>query len=361
MFRRSLARRGVALPSVLLVVVILSGAIVTSLLLTNSERRVVDDQRASIRAYAVADASLQRWFTERKSLGFTGAPGANEQYEFVYANGWRDSIVMQQIRPYDQATLVPGLYLVRSIARETGNVMAGQAAARREVTTYARWSGANINVRAGWTALSGFDKNGTAGTISGQDNCNQKADLAGIAVPSGAFDANGNFRPIGNPPVLDMGTQAQANASVRIDWDGIANRGAASPDVVIPGQAWPSFTAPNYGPVVQVNNQGGAQFTMPTNGRGILIVTGDLKIDGSEQWRGIILVGGQIYANGNNNVLGATFSGLNELLGIDVPASSIGNGQKTYQYDSCNIASAMNAFGGLQMIRNTWSDKYRSW
>ena len=101
----------------------------------------------------------------------------------------------------------------------------------------------------------------------------------------------------------------------------------------------------------------------PTEGgRGILIATGDLTISGSELWQGVVLVGGKLTSNGNNTVSGATISGLNVKLGMSVPMSDVGNGTKTFQYNSCHIASAMQAFGGsLHILENTWLDNWAAY
>jgi hypothetical protein len=48
-------------------------------------------------------------------------------------------------------------------------------------------------------------------------------------------------------------------------------------------------------------------------------------------------------------------------LGITVPVDAIGNGNKTYQYDSCNVASAVSRFSSLVKIDGTWSDAWTNW
>ena len=49
-------------------------------------------------------------------------------------------------------------------------------------------------------------------------------------------------------------------------------------------------------------------------------------------------------------------TGPNVKLGQTVGQTAIGNATKTLQYNSCNIASALNALGSLQPVRNGWSD-----
>ena len=115
----------------------------------------------------------------------------------------------------------------------------------------------------------------------------------------------------GNPPIDNLGTQAQAIAATDIDWNGIVNNNAAQPSITIPPGSWPSFSNPNYWPIIMlVGNT-----TLPGSGQGTLIVTGNLTINGNTTWNGVILVGGNLTSNGNNTVDGAVVTGLNVELG----------------------------------------------
>jgi hypothetical protein len=162
-----------------------------------------------------------------------------------------------------------------------------------------------------------------------------------------------------------MGTKTQSVATVGIDWPSILDGSSITPDVKIPGGSWPSSsTFASSWPVIFVDQAG--SFALPADGRGTLIVKNDMTISGSKSWNGIILVGGTLTSNGNNTVLGAVVTGLNVMIGgnpdestIDV--SDVGNGNKTYRYDSCNVAAAANAFGGLVPFRNTFADNWASY
>jgi hypothetical protein len=217
----------------------------------------------------------------------------------------------------------------------------------------------SINVRAGWTSLTGLSKNGGSGTLSGSDRCGDSANVAGVSVPNapGYVQNGGSSVPSGSPNIENLGTQADANSSVNIDWDGIVNGGAITPTITIPGQSWPASFPAGYWPTILII---GDYTLLPsqTPGRGLLIVTGSLTINGASTWDGIMLVGGNIISNGNNSVFGATISGLNEKLGIDVPNASVGNGTKTYRYDSCSVSSALAGMGGLQSVPNAWVDNW---
>jgi hypothetical protein len=128
----------------------------------------------------------------------------------------------------------------------------------------------------------------------------------------------------------------------------------------MPAGSWPSSTTfANSWPVIYVDQAG--TFSLPSDGRGTLIVKNDMTISGSKSWNGIILVGGALTSNGNNTVLGAVVTGLNTVLGQSVSDSDIGNGTKTYRYDSCNVANAASKFGGLVPLRNTSADNWTTY
>jgi hypothetical protein len=212
-----------------------------------------------------------------------------------------------------------------------------------------------MQVLAGWTALSGFQKNGAAGTIGGIDVCHDSAAVAGVVVPVNPGYA-GKVVAVGDPPIDSV-----APDSVAIDWNGIVNLGAITPTITIPGGSWPTaaltaaYADSNslYYPIIRINGD----YTLPSSGRGMLIVTGNLTISGSTGWLGIILVGGDITSNGNNGVQGAVVSGLNVKLGTYVPTST-GNGTKSYNYNSCEVAKAATTMGALVTLRNTWVDNW---
>jgi hypothetical protein len=206
-----------------------------------------------------------------------------------------------------------------------------------------------MQVLAGWTALSGLQKNGAAGTIGGVDVCGDSATIAGVEVPFNP-GYEGKTVAIGNPPIDSI-----APDSVEIDWNGIVNQGLIAATITIPGQAWPTaaLADTSYYPIIRVNGD----FTVPSDGQGMLIVTGNLTISGSTKWKGVLLVGGDITSNGNNGVEGATVSGLNVKLGTYVP-SSTANGTKSYNYNSCAVARATTLMGALVTLRNTWVDNW---
>jgi hypothetical protein len=242
--------------------------------------------------------------------------------------------------------------------------------AERIVAQYATWRQTQINVPGGWSSITGLKKNGGSGTLSGTDACGVKPAVAGVAVPNTASDGSpgydqngGSSVPTGTPPITYLGTVQQAADAIDIDWAGIVGGNVVASHYLINTTvsptvgSFPTSTQMNDWPVIKVTGD----YSLPSSGKGTLIVSGNLTISGSKQWDGIILMGGTLTSNGNNTVYGAVVTGLNVKLGMAVGVSDVGNGTKLYQYHSCDIASAQSQFAGLQRIPNGWADNYPSY
>jgi type II secretory pathway pseudopilin PulG len=354
-------RKGIALILALVLIVILSVAASAALGMVSSERRVVEDYEAASEASAMARSAYDQFLTNPTGVlptfvisSFVGPDSGKIAFSDGYA--W---VKVQRVRPSVSGSAT--LFLIRSRAVRTINRPGRLPLAERVFAQYAQFNDIEMPALAAWTSLSGILKNGGTGTISGTDNCGAETDIAGVAVPNvpGYVQDGGTSVPTGSPPIMNMGSQSNANGMVGVDWVSILGGMALSADVSMPGGSWPSFSNTNYWPVIYVDQT--ANFALPTSGRGMLIVKNDLTINGSVQWDGIILVGGAITSNGTNSVNGALVTGLNVLLGQAVLPSSLGNGTKTYRYNSCNVESAMKKFNGLAPLRNSGVDNWPSY
>ena len=196
------------------------------------------------------------------------------------------------------------------------------------------------------------------------------ATIAAVAVPD-VPGYSGQLGPlVGTPQVQSIGaTAAAASTSVPFDWSDIVSGSAITPDFLsnssgtgFPTTAW--FTAnPTRWPTVIVNNgpSPNVEFVLSSFGRGMLIVYGDLRLNGnSSGWDGIIITGGKITSNGTNQVSGATITGLNVKLGYAVTATDVDNlnGTKSYYYNSCNISASLASLGALRVYQNTWANNF---
>lgn len=352
-------RDGFAIPMALMLVVFITVGVTTAFTRIQSETRADQDRQARIDAFSYAQRGLEEFTTNRPGLGFTAIPpAAAESARIAMPEGHAD-VILTLMQP--KTATRQALYMVRSRGiKRTGN-MAWMPQAEHTVTQFAFFREGSIQVLSAWTSLSGLLKNGTSGTITGNDGCGVSPSVGGVAVPDSNYVQSGGGKaivPTGNPPLLDLGSPPGAYDAVKIDWDGIVNHNAIWPDLVYPTNPWPASFPSNYWPVIRVDGD----LNLPADGQGTLIVTGNMVISGSLKWDGILLVGGTLYANGNNNVQGAVISGLNlKLPGYTVGMSDVGNGTKTYQYNSCNVNNAISKFATLVLTTGSWSDNYKTW
>jgi hypothetical protein len=355
-------RRGATLPLTILVLAIMGVAVAISYARLSSERRVTGDGQAQVDAFAVAQSGLNNYIAGRNDK-----PGPSQDTTFTTLPGGTAQVSLRMLRE-STTTLLPAVYVITSRGTATGakRYDARAPGAERAVATYALWTPAPLDLDAAITALGGMDKAGGSGTMNGTDGCGAVPPIPGVAVSSGTGVNGTNYTgatgPIDGSPdntPLNLGTSGPAgNAKdeVDIDWAGIAGGTVLPPDFVYP--AWPGSFAD--WPVVRVNNSPGADFDLPADGKGILIVTGNLLLSGSRTWEGLILAGGWIRSNGSNTVRGAVIAGLNVKLGQIVGQSQM-NGTKSYQYDSCALTRALGHVGSLQRVRNGWIDTWSSY
>lgn len=359
--RRLKNRTGSAIVIGLLLLIILSAVAAGTSGMLTSERRAVGDLEAGVDAYDIARSAHDRFVANPTAWlpGFTPPTWVGPDSALISRPRGSAWVSVQRIRPaVGQSS---ALYLVRARALRTGFQNGNSPTAERIYAQYARWQAGAIGALSAWTSLTGITKSGGSGTISGVDACGVSSPVGGVAVPAvpGYTQTGGSSVPNGTPNILNMGTQPTANSMVPVDWAGIVGGTVLTPDITLPGGVWPSFAAPSFWPVIYVNQV--APWNLPTDGRGFLIVKNDMNLTGSVSWSGVILVGGRITSSGSNTITGAVITGLNVLLGQTVAVSDLGSGTKTFQYNSCTVASAVSRFGGLAPLRNASVDNWPSY
>jgi hypothetical protein len=354
-------RGGFALPMAILLIALITASAVAAFTRTGVEAIAGYNQSSETAAFALAEAGLHQYLAIGRPTPAT--------VTYTYAAGTA-TITTVQVRS-TAVTTDTAVYLVSS----TGTVTAipGRPTSTRTVAQFASYAPASMSVRSSWTSLSGLRKDGSSGAIMGDDACSD-AVLAGVAVPTGEYD--GFTSPVSGSPAIDYaGTESAMAASINIDWVNIAS---ATPSItadviycrsgtngyisgMTPCGTFPTTTAfaaaPDYWPTIIINGSS----ALPSSGRGMLIVTGDLDLNGGDTWEGVILVGGIITDNGNGDISGAVVTGLNIKKGIAVEESSLAHGTKTYRYDSCDVASAVSGLRRLVSMTNTWMDNWSTW
>ena len=345
-------RDGFAIPMVILLIGVITAGVVGAFARVESENTVVTSADAQTRAYALAEAGIGQYLSDR----YVPSP-----MDFDLPGGSAE-VRVEEMRPDDGVNGT--LYLIRS----TGIPETGSAAAARHTVVQLAWLiPYTMSVPAGWTSLSGIRKDGTSGLMSGYDECGMSAAEGGVAVPTGGYSGHDSMLE-GDPPKLEMGTVEDMADNIDIDWTNIVSGDALDFDIRIPDDPWPSadsFDArPDWWPVIYIDNKDGPVFDpADMDGRGTLIIRGDVDLDGGDEWQGIMLVGGRLVDNGTGAISGTVVSGLN--LTLDPPESveqsSRAHGTKTYRYNSCHIESALTAMSLLRPMRNTWIDNWAAY
>lgn len=387
--RERKARHGFALPMAILVIAFLTVTLAAAYAATTAEQMTNNSQRGESRAYMIAQAGLESFMARRNEPGFCQVcgfpPTVAVESTTVALKAGVAYVTARRVRVANDKR--PAIYLIRSRGVDTsatgisGSAILGgrdKQYAERTVAQLVYWNVNQVQVLSSWTSVNGLDKTGSAGTISGVDNCGKKSTVAGIAVPTDDYSANGNFTPTGDPPIQYLGTQSQTNASIKIDWAGILTTDRIQPDYTFSSgdealANWPNFSDPNYYPVIRVN---GDLVLSNQGGRGTLIVMGNLTITGDNLWQGIVMVGGKMTSDGNNTMLGAMISGLNEILTpeelaaanaissttlVANPDPALAKGTKTFQYDSCEVAKAASGLASYSVYPNAWMDNFTTY
>jgi hypothetical protein len=353
-----LNRRGATLPLTMIVIALMAVAVAISFYRISSERNITGDGQAQLDAFNVAQSGLSTYLAN-----LNGKPGWTDNATINGLPGGTAQVNLRMIRE-STTTLLPAVYVITARGTNTTAKRYGVLApsAERTVATYALWTPAPLDLDAAITTLGGMDKAGGSGTMNGNDACGAMPAIGGVAVPTAGY--SGSTGPIdGNPDntPVDLGSGGASGAAkdeVDIDWAGIVAGTMLPPNFTYP--SWPTATEFLNWPVVRVNNHPGAEFDLPDNGKGILIVTGNVILSGSRNWEGIILAGGSIRSNGSNSTRGAVIAGLNLKLG-EIPPVSQMNGTKSYQYDSCALTRALGKIGSIQRVPNGWTDTWSSW
>lgn len=344
---------GFALAAVLLILVGMTALATGGFLVANADYRVSQYHSAGSRAFQTADAALQEYLgSERR-----GWRTISYTYNAGSATVAGDTLL----------DIGDGNVLFRHESTAT-HLPSGGGAARRDVRVVSLLSDATFRANAAFTSGSGLHKNGSAGSLDGNDlattsdcSAGPQPDVAGVATYPYTQNGNGQVAA-GNPPLDTLKTALQYVQDLNLDWAGIKSQTTIEPDFVIPTDTWPTEASidavdPDWWPVIYIDQNTFDISSVNWSGRGTIIARDDLTMNGNFSWRGIILVGGVFTSDGKQAIEGTTITGLNELLGQAVAQSSVGNGNKSFEYHSCWIRFAAQQFvGGLVPMPGTWSE-----
>lgn len=349
--RRLPGEGGFALIAALLALVILGGLATAGFHLATTDYQITRNHSAVTRAFYAAAGSLEQF------LGGQSGPPADTTSYRIHA----DSAEVIAT-PLLEADSLRSLYLLTA----RGHHLPGTGdEATRTVGAVALLEFGSITVPGALASGVPLHKNGGSGEMSGYDaatgaDCPQggQAARAGLVVPPGGYiQTSGDTVPEGDPPILEQDPLVTLE-STGIDWEGITDGTALDFDYYVPGDPWPDFAslpADEY-PIVYADSAH-MEVGPGDSGQGTLIVRGDLTMNGSFHWDGLLLVGGSIQSDGNQIIHGGAVSALNLLLGETVPDNDLGNGTKTFRFDSCALYYATRELASFSAEPGSWYER----
>jgi hypothetical protein len=381
------AEGGFVLATTLLVTTLLTVMLAASFLLVSAEQRTTDNSFGTARALALAQAGLQNYFSANRALSDTTT---YDSIHVVLANGYAD-VVATRLRPIGSgAGSARALYVVRSTAVATSPVMAGSVQGSRTIAQFALKNAAAFPSRAMVVALNGVYISGASGThpVSGSDLGSQApcvspghpaADTVAISTPSVVpIDGLAGYRYAVSTPTPVYGRienyfPAWSNLydSTHVDWSGIV-AGSLVPDYTVtnasPVGAWPPILGTNYqvGFVPKDSLGHNQDITIPVGQRrGVLVVTGNVRLLSGSHWDGIILAGGNlVIPSGLVYYLhGMVVTGLNIAVGQSVLRDTLPrtSGTTYIQWTWCYTQSSINSLSSLVPIKNGWADTWSTY
>jgi hypothetical protein len=352
-------RRGFALPAVILLVALLTVLLTGGLTRARTERQIAQAADEMAAAYAVAQSGLQTYMGT-----VTTRPADGDSTRINVIGGYANVVIHLVRRPAD--TTQRSLYLVRSTGVAIDPDSGATPRAKRILAQFAEWEPAHLLRRAAFTAANGVRKNGGSPLawhrISGVDwssTCSpSEPSIAGLRTTDTtnlADDPVVNYA--GSPGLIQQGPGLGGviAGETGIDW------AAALGPSIMPD--YTSFKNGEWGfPIQRVTGDLTPPLLSGTSG--LLIVSGDLNIEGVFLFYGVILVGGDIDLGENSSLVvrGLVVSGLNYQLGMTPGRSDIGDGiLLDIRFASCYVENAMAPLRGLAPVRNAWLDTWASY
>ena len=280
----------------------------------------------------------------------------------------------------------PNLFLIDVTGRDRASAagaIAGGGGARQRIGMITRIAPVDFGIHASLTTqgtvnLSGnADVNGNDQIPTGWTSC----DLAGPAQPGvrdqgGNVTESGNGSVQGNPPVVNDptvnnntfttfggATFAQLAARATI----VVPAGNYSTAPVVTGGVCDKTVLTNWGdgenplgacagyfPIIHAT---GTITLNNTQGQGILLVDGDLNIQGSYQFFGIVIIQGDLKTAGGGTT-DAHFWGGVMAKNADLSTQNL-SGKATLNYSSCSINAVLQATSPISMMRSRgWVQLY---
>ena len=380
--------RGMALAIAIFALVVVGALVAGSFFAGTQEQRVGENQRRVQTSFGVAEAGTQdrviTWSPDQMNKrppycdcagGDSVVIGPNQ----LTANG------TGRYTGYSYKT-GPNVFLLDVTGKDSrsyGGAVAGGGGARSRLGMLTRIAPVQFNIQASLTTQGQVNMSGNA-NINGNDqiptgwtSCDPPGpSQAGVRDQGGNVTETGNAAVTGNPPVVNdptinnntfsqFGTtsyaQLAARANITIpggnyttgpvvtngvcDKTVLTNWGDGMNPTAACGSYWPIIHATG---TITLNN---------TQGQGILLVDGDLNVQGSYQFFGIVIIQGDLKTAGGGST-DAHFWGGVMAKNADLSIQNL-SGKATLNFSSCSILMALQAQSPIAPMRSRgWVQLY---
>jgi len=376
--------RGMALAVAIFALVVVGALVAGAFFAGTQEQRVGENQRRVQTSFGVAEAGAQERVLSWDATSMNRRP----QYP-------ADSVVIGPNANAPNGTgsyggysyrVGPNLFLIDVTGRDNASAagaIAGGGGARQRIGMLTRIAPVQFGIRASLTTQGQVAMSGNA-NIDGADqiptgwaSCDPPGPAqAGVRDQGGNVSETGNATVLGVPPVVNDPTinnntfttfGGATYASLAAKANLVIPAGNYSTDpVVTNGQCdhtvltnWGDGENPNapcasYFPIIHAT---GTITLNNTQGQGILLVDGDLNIQGSYQFFGIVIIQGDLKTAGGGTT-DAHFWGGVMAKNADLSTQSL-SGRATLNFSSCAILTALQATSPISMMRSRgWAQLY---
>jgi len=368
--------RGMALAVAIFALVVVGALVAGAFFAGTQEQRVGENQRRVMTSFGVAEGGAQQrmlmWnpTTQNRvkqypestvAIADTVAPGGTGRY----GGSWY--------------RMGPNIFLI-DITGQDNMTSAGQTnsggGARQRIGMIARIAPIEFGVKASLTTQGGVsvggnaEIDGTDQTPTGWASCDPPGPAqAGVRDNGGTVGTSGAGTVGGNPPVVNDPT---ITTSTFTTFGGSTYAQLAARATIVNGggniNTNPSFNADGSCNTADVNNWGdphnpnsrcgnyfpiihvaGSLTVNNTQGQGILLVDGDLTVNGSWDFYGIVIIQGDLKTAGGGTA-DAHFWGGVMAKNADLSTQNL-NGHATLNFSSCSILAALQAQSPISPMR----------
>ena len=377
--------RGMALAVAIFALVVVGALVAGAFFAGTQEQRVGENQRRVQTSFGVAEAGAQ----ERVMSWDPATMNRRALYPL-------DSVVIGPNATAPGGTgsyggysykVGPNLFLIDVTGRDrntaAGGGLGSGGGARQRIGMLARIAPIEFGIRASLTTQGSVSVGGTA-LVSGADqnptgwtSCDPPGPpMAGVRDRGGTVSTGGSGSVTGNPPVVNDPTvtdttfttfggstynQLAARATITIGGGNlniapVVVNGVCDKTVLTNWGDGDSPTAPcgSYYPIIHVT---GSLTVNGVQGQGILLVDGDLMVNGSFNFYGIVIIQGDLKTAGGGTS-DAHFWGGVMAKNADLSTQSL-SGHATLNFSSCSILAALQAQSPIGMMRSRgWVQLY---